>query len=202
VGRPFYWDIGRGILEKQERLGWGESVVEKLSVDLSQAFPGMRGFSARNLWEMRRFYGAYSEGPILQQAVAELRNTLPDKAMRGLPASATEILRQAVAEIPWGQHLLILNKVTDPRARLYYLRATAQLGWSRNVLLNQDDNPSIGIILCAGKDDVVVEFSLKTKVNPIGVAEYRLTSDLPKEMKGKLPSQSELRKALLPGETE
>ena len=46
-----------------------------------------------------------------------------------------------------------------------------------------DDNPSIGIILCAEKDDVVVKFSLKTKRNPIGVAEYQLTEKLPKELK-------------------
>lgn len=54
------------------------------------------------------------------------------------------------------------------------------------------DNPSIGIILCAEKDDVVVEFSLKTKTNPIGVAEYHLTEKLPKEFRGKLPSERQL----------
>ena len=54
------------------------------------------------------------------------------------------------------------------------------------------DNPSIGIILCAEKDDIVVEFSLKTKTNPIGVAEYHLTEKLPKELKGKLPSERQL----------
>ena len=46
-------------------------------------------------------------------------------------------MRQLVAKIPWCQNLLILNKLSDPAARLYYLRATAQFGWSRNVLLNQ-----------------------------------------------------------------
>ena len=51
--------------------------------------------------------------------------------------AATDFVRQLVAEIPWGHQLLILNKLTDPAARLYYLRATAQLGWSRSVLLNQ-----------------------------------------------------------------
>jgi predicted nuclease of restriction endonuclease-like (RecB) superfamily len=60
-----------------------------------------------------------------------------------------------------------------------------------------DDNSSIGIILCAEKDDMVVEFSLKTKTNPIGVAEYHLTKKLPKELKGKLPSERELRGVLL-----
>jgi hypothetical protein len=59
-----------------------------------------------------------------------------------------------------------------------------------------DDHPSIGIILCAGKDDVVVEFSLKTKTNPIGVSEYQLVNDLPRQLKGKLPSASEFRRVL------
>jgi predicted nuclease of restriction endonuclease-like (RecB) superfamily len=52
-------------------------------------------------------------------------------------ADTAEFLLQLVAEIPWGHHLLILDKITDPTARLYYLRATARFGWSRNVLLNQ-----------------------------------------------------------------
>jgi predicted nuclease of restriction endonuclease-like (RecB) superfamily len=248
-----------------------------------------------------------------------------------------EILRQTLGEVPWGQHLLILNKTEDLAARLYYLQAAARFGWSRSVLLNQikagayeravkekkshnfdlalpeqlaeqaeemlksrynleflgigraikereledrlierlqqfiielgygfcfisrqyrlalgrkeyfvdllfyhrflkalvafdlkigsfepehagkmdfylnllnererapDDRPSIGIILCAEKDDVEVEYALKTKINPIGVAEYRLQSRLPAEFKGRLPSARQLADAVrkaLPG---
>lgn len=55
-----------------------------------------------------------------------------------------------------------------------------------------DDEPSIGIILCAEKDNLEVEFSLKTKANPIGVAEYHLQSSLPPALKGKLPSGKQL----------
>lgn len=58
------------------------------------------------------------------------------------------------------------------------------------------DQPSIGIILCAEKDDVEVEFSLKTKANPIGVAEYQLQAKLPAEFKGRLPSAKQLAAAL------
>ena len=110
-------------------------------------------------------------------------------------------LRQLVAEIPWGQNLLILNKLTSPPARLWYLRATARFDWSRNVLLNAllndkergpGDQPSIGIILCAEKDDVEVEYALRSKTNPIGVAVYQLQSKLPGELKGKLPSAKQL----------
>ena len=231
------------------------------------------------------------------------------------------------ASIPWGHHINVLAKITDPAARLYYLRATAAFGWSRSVLLNQvkagaferavkekkthnfalalpehlaeqagemmksrynleflaigravkereledklierlqqfilelgygfcfvgrqyrlalgrkeyfvdllfyhrflkalvafdlkigsfepehvgkmdfylnllndkerapDDQPAIGIILCAEKDDIEVEYSLKTKANPIGVAEYQLQARLPAEFKGRLPSARQL----------
>jgi hypothetical protein len=55
-----------------------------------------------------------------------------------------------------------------------------------------DDRPSIGIILCAEKDEVEVEFALRTKTNPIGVAEYQLQDTLPAEFKGKLPTAKQL----------
>ena len=64
-----------------------------------------------------------------------------------------------------------------------------------------DDRPSIGIILCAEKDDVEVEYALRTKANPIGVAVYQLQSKLPANMKGKLPTAKQLAdvvRAVLP----
>jgi hypothetical protein len=60
-----YWDIGRGIVEKQQALGWGKAVVERLSADLQAEFPGVRGFSANNLWLMRQFYMEYSASEVL-----------------------------------------------------------------------------------------------------------------------------------------
>ncbi len=343
-----YWDIERGIVEKQQAAGWGDGVIERLSLDLREAFPDVTGFSARNLRDMRRLYLVYSDEEIWRQPVAKLSRSATAVQQRSLSGArgmsrqrtseevaATqgsvehpgEFLRQLVAEIPWGQNLLILNKATDPAARLYYLRATAKLGWSRNVLLNQikagvyeravkekkthnfelalpehlaeqademlksrynleflgiaravkereledqlishvqrfilelgygfcfigrqyrltlkskeyfvdllfyhrflkalvafdlkigsfepehagkmdfylnllnekergqGDQPSIGIILCAEKDDVEVEFALKTKNNPIGVAEYQLKPQLPAALKGKLPTAKQL----------
>jgi predicted nuclease of restriction endonuclease-like (RecB) superfamily len=91
-------------------LGWGRSVVEQLSLDLRQTFSGRAGFSAQNLWDMRQFYLEYRDG---------------------------ENLQQIVGEIPWGQNLVILSKVKDRKARQYYVQATIEMGWSRNVLLHQ-----------------------------------------------------------------
>lgn len=150
-----YWDIGRGIVEKQKELNWGESVVEMVAAELRAAFPDMSGFSPRNVWDMKRLYEAYtspdflsqvvretsrkSQRTILRQLVAELSqpSNRPQAVAKLEPAEEIVILRQLVAEIPWGHHLLILNKLTAPAARLWYLRATASFGWSRNVLLNQ-----------------------------------------------------------------
>ncbi len=95
-----YWDIGRAIVEKQQLLGWGESVIDRLSADLQDAFPRTTGFSPRNLRDMKRFYLAYSDDSIWRQPVAKLDES---------PAT-TDFLRQLVAQIPWGQHPLILNR--------------------------------------------------------------------------------------------
>ena len=270
---------------------------------------------------------------IMEQAkLRQLSQNLADK--RPAAAKLTEsnghrISATACRRNSWGHHLLILDKLTDPAARLYYLRATARFGWSRNVLLNQikagayeravtekkthnfplalpehlaeqademmkssynleflgirravkereledrlisrlqafllelgygfcfvgrqhrlalgqkeyfidllfyhrflkalvafelkvgpfepehagkmdfylnllndkergdGDQPSIGIILCAEKDDVEVEYALRTKANPIGVAAYQLQSKLPANLKGKLPTAETARR--------
>jgi len=295
-----YYNIGRIITEKQEKYGWGKSIVEKLSVDLNGIFEGREGYSPQNLWYMRQFYLEYKDNIALL-----------DLAFI----------------VPWGQNILIISKIKDIKEREYYLKATAGNAWSRSVLLNQikaqayqvylknpkthnfnlvlpehlaeqadetlkskynleflginkpllerqlenvmvenvkklilelgygfcfignqyriwlrekyydidllffhrklrcliaielkitefepeysgkldfylellnnqvklpDENPSIGIILCAEKDNLEVEYSLKVAKNPIGVAEYQLTKRLPKKLQGQLPSVKEL----------
>lgn len=105
-----YWRMGEHIVSNQEKYGWGKSVVERLSKDLSKRFSSKFGFSARNLWDMRRLYLEY----------------------RGHPK-----LRQLVAEIPWGQNLLIMGKVKDDHARAYYIGATKEGSWTRETLRQQ-----------------------------------------------------------------
>lgn len=328
-----YWDIGRGIVEKQQTLGWGDSIVEMVSADLRQAFPGSFGFSPQNVWRMLQFFRTHTDNLFLSQAVRELEKK-GQKTPR--PEELSQLVRELIAAVPWGHHANVLAKLTDPAARLYYLQATARFGWSRNVLLNQikagayeravvekkthnfplalpehlaeqaeemmkssynleflgirrevkerelearlisrlqaflldlgygfcfvgrqhrlalgqkeyfidllfyhrflkalvafelkigpfepeyagkmdfylnllndkergdGDQPSIGIILCAKKDDVEVEYALRTKANPIGVAVYQLQSKLPADMKGKLPTAKQLTdvvRAVLP----
>jgi hypothetical protein len=51
-----YWEIGKSVSEKVQQEKWGKSVVEQLSKDLQTEFPGIRGFSARNIWNMKNFF--------------------------------------------------------------------------------------------------------------------------------------------------
>ena len=67
-----YWDIGRAIMARQDSEGWGAKVIDRLSYDLSQAFPDMRGFSPRNLQYMRTFAGAWPDREFAQRAVAQI----------------------------------------------------------------------------------------------------------------------------------
>ena len=302
IGQNF--EIGRIIVENQERNQWGESIVDTLSKDINKQIDGVNGYSPQNLWRMRQFYLEYENEP--------------------------ELLELAL-KIPWGQNMLIIHQLKNKKERKYYLQATDQLGWSRAVLLNQikanafqhhlidkkmsnfekalpvhlseqanealkseynldflgitkpvlekelenrlienirdlllelgygfsfignqyrlklnhkeyaidllfyhrilkclvaielktvefepefagkmnfylelldeqekqpDDNPSIGIILCPIKDNIEVEYALRSSNKPIGVSEYKLTHRLPEKLKGKVPTSKELKQML------
>ena len=56
-----YWDLGRQIVEKQEKTQWGSGFIEQLSKDLREEFPEMTGLSFTNLHYCRRFYKFYSQ---------------------------------------------------------------------------------------------------------------------------------------------
>jgi YhcG PDDEXK nuclease domain len=60
----------------------------------------------------------------------------------------------------------------------------------------EDENPSIGIIICKSKSKTIVEYALKKTSNPIGISSYTLTETLPKEYKNLLPSPKEIEEKL------
>ncbi len=61
----------------------------------------------------------------------------------------------------------------------------------------KDENPSIGIILCAEKDKFEVEYAIRGMNKPMGVAEYKLTKELPNELKGSLPTIEEFKQDII-----
>ncbi len=107
-----YWEIGKEVFEKQEKEGWGSNILEKAAKELQNEFPGVEGFSRRNMFRMKAFYQAYAKVP---QAVAQLGD---------LP----------IFSIPWGHNALILEKIKDTAERLWYASKTIEHGWSRSML--------------------------------------------------------------------
>ncbi|MFN0116665.1 MAG: YhcG family protein [Elusimicrobiota bacterium] len=105
-----YWEIGREILERQNREGWGSKIVTRLSRDLSREFPDMKGFSPRNLLFMRSFAETYKD---------------------------IAIVKQLVSLIPWGHIVRLIQTVNSDRERTWYIRKAIEHGWSRNVLMIQ-----------------------------------------------------------------
>lgn len=65
-----------------------------------------------------------------------------------------------------------------------------------NTVKMPDENSSIGIILCTKKDDLEVEYSLRSQNKPIGVAEYKLYEQLPEELSKQLPSAKDIKQYL------
>lgn len=59
-----YWDIGQFIVERQIDSKHGAAIAERLAADLQQEFPGMSGFSRRNVFDMREFHLSYRDQPI------------------------------------------------------------------------------------------------------------------------------------------
>ncbi|NTW55402.1 MAG: DUF1016 domain-containing protein [Chlorobaculum sp.] len=297
-----YWDIGRMIVERQVDTEPGSSIAEQLSRDLRATFPGISGFSRRNIFYMREFYLLYRDDARVQPLVAQ---------------------------IGWSHNLVILQRCKDALEREFYIRMTRKFGWSKNVLIHQignqsyeksllgqsnfdqaltpelraqaklavkdeytfdflelaekhgeqeleraligkieyflramggmfafmgsqyrlevdgdeysidlllfhrrlralvaielkigkfmpefvgkmqfyltaldrqvrqeDENPSIGIILCKDKNRMVVEYALHDTGKPIGVATYEITRTLPKELHGQLPTPQEIARLL------
>jgi len=105
-----YWNIGRLILERQEREGWGAKVIDRLSADLREAYPDMSGLSSRNLKYMRSFSAAWPE---------------------------TAIVQEVLAQIPWYHNITLLERCTTSEERLWYARSSFELGWSQSILALQ-----------------------------------------------------------------
>ena len=146
----FNWSLGRDLVLKRAEERWGAGVVEQVSLDLQDEFPNAKGFSARNLWDMKKWYLFYASNDEASQKLEEASSALDTGSvkLRQLVAETAEEefeakLRQPVAElgfpsifsfVPWGHHILITRKCATIDEALFYIRKTIDEGLSRNAL--------------------------------------------------------------------
>ena len=113
-----YWQMGKDIVEKQAQSKWGDGFLQTLSADLSKMFPTMKGFSYRNLKSMRQWYLFYNQQNIIgKQLVSQLEVSL--------------------FSVPWGHHLMIMQRCKDIQEAIFYVYKTIENHWSRSVLEHQ-----------------------------------------------------------------
>lgn len=102
-----YYDIGC-IINRHK--SWGNKFIDNLAADIRMAFPKSKGYSVRNLKYMAKYAETYSN---------------------------REFVQQVVAQIPWGHNVILMDKVADAKEREWYIKKSAENGWSRNVLIHQ-----------------------------------------------------------------
>jgi predicted nuclease of restriction endonuclease-like (RecB) superfamily len=105
-----YWQVGDYISHKLEQAEWGDGVVQQLADYLARTQPGLRGFTRRNLFRMRKFYETYRDD---------------------------EKVTPLVSQLPWTHNLIILNQSKCREEREFYLKLTIQEKWSKRELERQ-----------------------------------------------------------------
>lgn len=108
-----YWAVGEYVSQRLSTDAWGKGTVEALADYIQRHQPGLRGFSAKNIWRMRQFYEAYRDTPILSTLLREL---------------------------PWSAHLHVLTRSKYPEEREFYLRTATEQRWSVREVARQIDN--------------------------------------------------------------
>ena len=119
-----YWDIGEMLQQSQDADGWGKKTLQRLSEDLKNEYPEVKGFSVRNMQCMMQFFNEYnreltmvkdSVRPIAQAKIAQL-----DRCNFTLP----------VKHLDWTHNLIIMQQVKDIRARYWYMLQCISCHWN------------------------------------------------------------------------
>jgi len=118
-----YWNIGKMIFENQSLLEGRNNYIEQLSKDIKSEFPDISGFSRSNLFNIRKFYVFYNDFSIHQPV--GLNNINPIQQAVGL---------NQFMLIPWGHHVLILEKTKNKEEAFFYINETIKNNWSRSIL--------------------------------------------------------------------
>ena len=144
----FNWQLGRDLVVRRAEEKWGKGIVEQVSLDLQAEFPNVKGFSARNLWNLKRWYSFYAYDPAFPALIGAIEQRIQEqsKKLHQLGAEIKESkLQQVAAEIefpslfayvPWGHHVEIVTKCKTINEALFYIAKTIDAGYSRSVLVN------------------------------------------------------------------
>lgn len=135
----FNWGLGRDLVIRKAEEKWGVGVVEQLSFDLQAAFPSDKGFSSRNLWNMKKWYQYFSSGEALEklhQLGAELQSQYATRFITFDNSGNDMDFPMILGFVPWRHQVNIITKCKSVEEAIFYLKECISAGWSRQALDN------------------------------------------------------------------
>jgi len=154
-----YWNMGKMIADNQALFEGRNNYVEQLARDLRAEFPDMKGFSRANLFFIRKFYQFYAASSSVEQVVRLEENTVKPVLVQQLVALNRYSVQQPVRlnalllSVPWGHHVVIINKMKEQSEALFYLQQTIENNWSRAILTLQIEQD-----LCSRQGKAITNF--------------------------------------------
>ena len=163
-----YWDFGKYISEKVNDSNWGDKIVDKLVEFMKREYPTMRGFNKRGIYRMKQFYETYKDSPFVSPLVTQ---------------------------ISWTNNLLILSGTNSIEEKEFYITLSCLVAFELKIgkfkpeyiskmdfylealdrqERKENENPSVGVILCASKDEQVVEYAMSRSMSSTMVSQYTL----------------------------
>lgn len=149
-----YWDVGHLLSDAQKQIGWGNGALKRLSVDIHNDYPEIKGFSVRNCQCMIQFYNEYNQeltlpkaaSPITQSPVAQLEKTNTQLSVAQLPKYNFTL---PILHLPWTHNIILIQRVKDIKARYWYMVQSITNHWSKDFLadaIKQDYYKSHGAL--------------------------------------------------------
>ena len=145
----FNWQMGRDLAVRRMEEKWGSGIVEQISLDLKNEFPEVKGFSARNLWNMKKWYLFYASSEDVEAYIRHAESQINMESVKlhqiGAEIKNGEIYSYNDKElrfpslfcfVPWRHHIEIITKCKSVEEALFYIKKTIEEGWSRNALVH------------------------------------------------------------------
>ncbi len=130
-----YWDIGKILQEHSEQAKWGDKILDRISIDLKNEYPEIKGFTTRNCRYMMQFYREYNQEltfvkPSVSQTV--------DADCQIVKPSVSQISQKyelPITKVSWAHNVAIMQRVKNIDARYWYMVQCIKNSWSRDFLI-------------------------------------------------------------------
>ena len=138
-----YWDIGGMLQQSQQADGWGKKTLQRLSVDLRNDYPEIKGFSVRNMQCMMQFFCEYNQeltmvksvpSTIVQPAIAQLGNASKSITQSLIAQFDKYNFTLPIKHLDWTHNLMLMQQVKDVRARYWYMVQSITNHWTTRYL--------------------------------------------------------------------